>query len=242
MTNQPMAHYGLSDIPVEDDYGLSAANHDDKSKPKKPASPGSKPPTGESSEPDKETVRKMTGIESAKDRAQITSSTAMSIVHIALLKNVLDFGSENDKYFHYRIGFILTALILQVIAGFIALYIALLRSYYTKYRDDFLNDCFKICCPWRCRATKKKSRNRKLAHASMTSSAKLMDQECQESDSCCPFECTTQSYYNFEYEILDMYDVVTENVIRSEVDAASSASEVAWFSAKAESLKKKLEE
>ena len=193
---------------------------------------------------DRDTIRKMTGIESAKDRAQITSSTAMSIVHIALLKKVLEFGSENDKYYSYRLAFILTALILQVMAGFIALYIALLRNYYVKYWDDFLDDCSKICCPWSCRSEKKKKqKGRRMGHTSMMSSLNLIDEEYQENNkTCCPFKCISRSYYAFEDEILAMYGDVTENAIRSEIDAANSVSKSAWCTTKVESLKKKLQQ
>ena len=189
-------------------------------------------------------MKKMTGIESAKDRAQITSSTAMSIVHVALLKNVLDAGTENDRYYNYRVGFILAALILQIIAGFLALYVALLRNYFTKYRDDFLNDCFKICCPLDCRMKHKRQTIEapkwKKKHK-MYSSINIMDEESVGDPGCCPFECTTKGYYHYEHGLLEAFEDLSEQVIKSDIDAASSVIELKWFDQRLDSLKQQVE-
>ena len=70
----------------------------------------------------------------AKDRAQLTATTAMSTVHVALLKAILDQGPESNKYYTVSIILISISLVLQVIAGLLSLVIAQIKSFYTKHR------------------------------------------------------------------------------------------------------------
>ena len=70
----------------------------------------------------------------AKDRAQLTATTAMSTVHVALLKAILDQGPESNNYYTISIVLIVLSLILQVFAGLLSLLISKIRSFYTKHR------------------------------------------------------------------------------------------------------------
>ena len=70
----------------------------------------------------------------AKDRAQLTATTAMSTVHVALLKAILDQGPESNKYYTISIVLITLSLVLQVFAGLLSLVIAHMRSFFTNHR------------------------------------------------------------------------------------------------------------
>ena len=68
----------------------------------------------------------------AKEKAQLTATTAMSIVHITLLKQVLDRG-PNMPYYSLLLGLIITALVLQFFAGVTAILLSNIRKHYSRY-------------------------------------------------------------------------------------------------------------
>ncbi|KAI0235232.1 hypothetical protein LSAT2_014290 [Lamellibrachia satsuma] len=97
------------------------------------------------------TEEKQTSLTAAKDRAQLTATTAMSVVHVALLKSLIDGGPEANRYYTIVIVLIVIALVLQVVIGIIAIFVTHTRNYYEKYHSDmcseFTSDWFK--CFWR---------------------------------------------------------------------------------------------
>ena len=41
--------------------------------------------------------RRRFSLTAAKDRAQLTATTAMSVVHVALLKSIIDAGKDSNR-------------------------------------------------------------------------------------------------------------------------------------------------
>lgn len=197
----------------------------------------------------------MTSIEQAKDRAQITAATSMSIVHVAVLKDILDSGPEGNTYYTWVLAFTIAALSLQIISGIISLYIALLRYYYTEYSDDFLDDGCKTCCPFRCRRIKHNNcknidawmnqPNSKIPE--MKSINHMMDEnmndENEETDEnkCFPFECTTMRFAEFEYQVLQLFDTMSEELIRADLTTANYEIEMKWLNRRETKLKNALD-
>ena len=106
----------------------------------------------------------MDNIAQAKDRAQLTATGAMSVIHVALLKEVLDEGKDKIRYFSVIISLICISLALQIMAGILALVVSHLRSYYAKHKDDLIEDMFEnLCC---CSVVSSKaSSSKKIAKA-----------------------------------------------------------------------------
>ena len=150
----------------------------------------------------------------------------MSVVHVALLKEVLDKGSDGVKYFTASITLIIISLVLQVMTGLMALLVSHLRSYYAKYKDDLIEDMFEnLCC---CRIVSNRGRtSRKLARARHTDYALDMtdgnlssgdeepmkdgqldlDNSPQSRITGCCCTCTRKGVLsNYEYDVLEMYD------------------------------------
>ena len=50
----------------------------------------------------------------SKDRGQFAANTAMSIIQIALLKEVIENGPEHNRYYTFSLVIIATSLVLQV--------------------------------------------------------------------------------------------------------------------------------
>ena len=73
-------------------------------------------------------------LSNAKDRAQMTATGAMSIVQVALLREVIDSGPEGNKYYTAAVVLISLSLALQIINGMINIFIANATCYYTRYK------------------------------------------------------------------------------------------------------------
>jgi hypothetical protein len=83
----------------------------------------------------------------AKDRAQTTATTAMSVVHVALLKSVLDNGPDNQEYYIPLLVLIVVSLTLQVLVGGLSIYVAHIRSYHAKFSGSLCDDLWNnLCC------------------------------------------------------------------------------------------------
>lgn len=201
-------------------------------------------PVSESVAVSKKELKKLTSIEQAKDRAQVTAATSMSIVHVALLKELLDAGPQGDKYYHFTLGLILTALILQIIAGLISLYIALLRYYFTEYKDDFLDDCLKTCMPWGCR-WKDECPEEVLFVDEFGSTSTIMPaaprKPVKDKSGCCPCHCVTNRYADYEYRILSEYERIYEQNVINEVQDVTYDIDYPWLSQQHQEIKMKLE-
>ena len=69
----------------------------------------------------------------SKDRAQMTATSAMSFIHVALLKNILDAGPQRTKYYVAVLTLILIALTLQILAGILSIAVANLKKHSDKH-------------------------------------------------------------------------------------------------------------
>ncbi|KAK2181452.1 hypothetical protein NP493_397g01010 [Ridgeia piscesae] len=83
----------------------------------------------------------------------------MSVVHVALLKSLIDGGPDANRYYKIVIVLIGIALAIQVVIGILAIFVTHTRNYYKKYRTDMCSEtgatlcgCFP-CCDKTARAT-----------------------------------------------------------------------------------------
>lgn len=194
----------------------------------------------------------MDNLAQAKDRAQLTATGAMSVVHVALLKEVLDKGKDNMRYFSVTISLICISLALQIVAGILALVVSHLRSYYAKYKDDLIEDMFEnLCC---CSmVSNRASSSRKIARARLMSFGDTVDGEAIAMDStatdnkkdrqdgdheasttrlkCCGCFCGGgRDLSNYEYDILEMYDEWGAEHTELELLAAEADVQVPYLS------------
>lgn len=145
----------------------------------------------------------------------------MSVVHVALLKEVLDKGPDGMQFFYPSLVLICISLFMQILAGIMALLVSHLRSYFAKYRDDLIEDMYEnfFCCsrvvkrnasPWR-------KKIKRLIDIDPHDLDEDDDKELENKDedtvtvverrSCCCCLCTgTRSLSNYEYDMLDLYD------------------------------------
>ena len=175
---------------------------------------------------------KVDNLAQAKDKAQLTATGAMSVVHVALLKEVLAQGKDNNRYFSVALSLIIISLALQILAGILALIVSHLRSYYAKYKDDLIEDMFEnLCC---CSVVSNRAfSSRKIAKSRFVNfgqdvvdgtNADAADGPTGPSDGtkdrqnlddeststrlrCCGCHCGgSRNLSNYEYDILEMYD------------------------------------
>ena len=85
----------------------------------------------------------------AKDKAQIAATTAMLVIHIGLLIDVIGRGPTQIRFYTARIVLVSLAIVLQVSAGLTALIIANVRKYFRKHKAGF---CADICGPCGCQS------------------------------------------------------------------------------------------
>ena len=195
----------------------------------------------------------MDNLAQAKDRAQLTATGAMSVVHVALLKEVLDRGQDNMRYFSVTLSLIIISLALQIIAGIFALVVSHLRSYYAKYKDDLIEDMFEnLCC---CSViSNRPSSSRKIAKARLNYGNDVVDgmavvdgtvtesmKDRQEVDDeatttrfkCCGCYCDgNRTLSNYEYDILEMYDEWGAEHTEMELLAAEADVQVPYLTGK----------
>ena len=87
-----------------------------------------------------------TKLAEAKDRAQLTATTAMSVVHVALLRSLIGGGPAANRYYYIVLVLIVMSLALQILAGLIALALSHMKSYYTKHQEDCCSQlCSNLC-------------------------------------------------------------------------------------------------
>ncbi len=199
---------------------------------------------------------KVDNLAQAKDRAQLTATGAMSVVHVALLKEVLDKGKDNMRYFTVAISLICISLALQILAGILALVVSHLRSYYAKYKDDLIEDMFEnLCC---CRTVSNRAASsRKIARArhltlgeDVIDGTELAERNVASDDEakrqneedeplaaaasqlwCCGCACgRNRVLSNYEYDVLEMYDEWGAEHTEMELLAAEADVQVPYLS------------
>ena len=165
-------------------------------------------------------------LQRAKDHAQITASTSMSIVHVALLELLLESSeAQQSRFYRMNLGLVISALVLQIIAGFVTLYIAFLRHYYRKYKDNAAYDCCSIVFPCSCRRTVSEQfdingilRNDGNARNEETQNGNLdRKQKC----TCCPWQCVNKHFIYDVYDIRDIQTELTKKQLESELKTAN---------------------
>ena len=170
-----------------------------------------------------------TYLEQAKDRAQITAATSMSIVHVALLKDTLDAGRDNNPYYTWTLSLIITALAIQIFAGLLALYVALLRNYYKEYKEDFLGDCSKIFCPCKIRRRQRRAYKELEIDPNNNDGEKVPNVSFhidEEEKGCCPFKCVLNHFDDCDYRVLELFDAWSEKALQADIDYANIEEEI----------------
>ena len=151
----------------------------------------------------------------AKDRAQLTATGAMSVIQVALLRQVIDSGNEMNRYYTASIALIITALFLQIISGMISIFVSNMSSYFGQYGGNIMKDCCaNLCC---CTIIKKEKRTRKRRFGlgyieetkSLASLDDVLDSKRPRLCPCCPkdgCELRTDVVDNKEIEAIQAYD------------------------------------
>ena len=150
----------------------------------------------------------------AKDRAQVTATGAMSVVQVALLRQVIDSGPDNNRYYMTSIWLIAASLVCQVIAGIISIFVSNLSSYFEQFGGQPLKDCMtSLCCCKVVGKTKRKNRPKKFGLGFVEAEEKrlsLIDIEDEQEKHfccpCCPCEITSEVMDKNEVHILRSYD------------------------------------
>ena len=184
-------------------------------------------------------------LQTAKDRAQITASTSMSIVHVVLLKQLLvDYGPDTTTHLQYYVSLslVIAALVVQVLAGFVAIYIAFIRKYVRRYKAD-AGDYRVTICPWRCK--KKKPHHRAEIEQWINSDFSTHDEPESRRDSqsggccsgCCPWECQNEHFVYNGYNILDIHNYLQSELVEADALEAKYEAELAHAQTDVQSAK-----
>ena len=91
-------------------------------------------------------------VDQAKDRAQMTASTATVVVQVALLKDIIVEG-DTTPYYLISLVLVVSSISLQILSGLISVCLAQYEAYYQKNEgdicDDVRNNLCWCCCPSR---------------------------------------------------------------------------------------------
>ena len=83
----------------------------------------------------------------AKNKTQVASTTSMAVIHVGILKFLLDAGPNAFPYYQWCLYIVITALVLQFISGIIAIYIAVMKSFLAQFHGDFAYYWKSSFCP-----------------------------------------------------------------------------------------------
>ena len=72
-----------------------------------------------------------------KNKTQVASAISMAVIHIGILKFILDAGPNAFPYYQFCYYVVIIALVLQFMSGIIAIYIAILKSFLAQFHGDF---------------------------------------------------------------------------------------------------------
>ena len=91
----------------------------------------------------------VTGLTTAKDRAQISSLSAMCILNVGVLGDVIKRGSYYGSMYVPLLVMVTVALFMQIIAGILSLQISNMKKYYNEFGGSSrkLWQCFRKCFP-----------------------------------------------------------------------------------------------
>ncbi len=164
---------------------------------------------------------------SSKDRAQLTAATAMSVVNVALLRELLDKGPERNAYYTVAISLVSAALILQIIAGLLSLMVANILSYAQKYESNPCRDVRENICPCYCVEARSDG---KTGSGKSGSSLEADDPEaCVDETArpyrglggaccgCCPYDITTNVYPPQEYYVIKKHQHMQHQIVDDKV-------------------------
>ena len=92
-------------------------------------------------------IHSLIGSNDAKDKTQVASATSMAVIHVGILKAILDLGPSGIAHYNWCLGFVITALALQFISGIIAIYIATMKSFLSQFKYDIGYYLKRSLCP-----------------------------------------------------------------------------------------------
>ncbi|ELU01032.1 hypothetical protein CAPTEDRAFT_186579 [Capitella teleta] len=184
----------------------------------------------------KETEHQQKSLTHAKDRSQFTSTTAMSVLNIAVLK--------------------------QFLVGVILLLIANRRSFLEKYGEQSKQSLFENICHCKLvrRENKKKKKKKKYKHRTQRTIAissindvtdgahpgavsiemqptRIVDDDESDDDRCCAWKCTTQIYKDFEDDIINHYEDFAPTMIDTELKMVAMSQENVFLGKRIDGLK-----
>ncbi|KAI0219308.1 hypothetical protein LSAT2_029119 [Lamellibrachia satsuma] len=160
----------------------------------------------------------------AKDRATITATVAMSVVHVAYLRAIVVAGPDSSRFYTIVLSLVIISLVLQVAAGLLSLVISQMKSYYLKHHDDMCYDvrqmCFYCCCPPRLASEVCEAREAHEAYEAGQSSS---------TDSKgCVISCTGHSpMTDYEKDVYRYTETINKDIVKVELEAIEAESSIA---------------
>ena len=97
----------------------------------------------------RQNAAKENSLSEAKDRAQLTATTAMSVVHVTLLRSLLQGGEANNQYYFVLLVLIGIVLASQVVVGILSLLVSHMKAHFVMHSEGSCSsvwshfDCFR---------------------------------------------------------------------------------------------------
>ncbi len=179
----------------------------------------------------------------------------MSVVNVALLREIMDKGPDGNPYYNISVGLVVSSLCLQVLAGILAVMVTNLLSYSKKYGSNACQDCRENLFPCQCvRVNRRRGRKKETATSGhhgedsdhdecYTSEGLAMDDELEGfCCGCCPCDVSTEVYPAYEYQVLHKYMHWRHRVVDSKIKQIHTTEELAYQVKVVEEAKKQLDE
>ena len=147
------------------------------------------------------------GLTQSKDKAQFAATTAMSVVNVALLRDIIGQGPGKNDYYYFSVVLISLAIFLQFLAGILTLVVSSKLTQTRKYAPYVLRTKRKSCC---CPSGSTEKRSRRTPSIEVTeTTASALNEEHPLSASydidiredlccCCCFDVHTVNFYSPE--------------------------------------------
>ena len=158
-----------------------------------------------------------TKIESSKNVTQVTNTLSMFVVHIGLLRAVME--NHNTTYFVPQVTLITIALVLQVWTGVLSLYISWLTSHYNNYDHDLASDYYRTLCP--CKIEKRGFRQG-LDHWIEHGIEARHNRRCC---SCCSCSCNSRTLSSREEDTLTAHKMMTMKLLKLQLQSCGTDGE-----------------
>ncbi len=189
----------------------------------------------------------------SKDKAQLAATTAMSVVNVALLRDILDQGPDRNHYYYFSAVLICVAIFLQVLAGMLTLWVSSKLTQARKYASYVIRTRRKSCC---CPSQSTEARSRRMTASMEVTEAKSSSIENEKyplnatQDSyeigtdediccCCCFDVHTINFYSPE-KIYEYIKAVRAQLLDSQMKAQEAKRDVAALTAEIDNLTKRI--